>query len=60
MSPSWRSRSFGTSVARSSPITVEFVHSGSLSVVETTYLGIVLNLSANSPSRLGQALANPS
>ena len=27
---------------------------------ETTYFGIVLNLSANSPSRLGHAAAKPS
>jgi hypothetical protein len=32
-------------------------HSGSPSVVETTNFGIELNLSANSPSRCGQAPA---
>ena len=32
-------------------------HSGSFSVVETTNFGIELNLSANSPSRSGQAPA---
>ena len=41
-------------------MTVEFVHSGSVSVEETTYLGIELNRSANSPSRDGQAAAKPS
>ena len=41
-------------------ITVELFHSGSESVVETTYLGMSLNLSANSPSRWGHASANPS
>ncbi len=35
-------------------------HAGSVSVEETTYLGIELNFSANSPSRSGQAAAKPS
>src|SRR5918996_3970715 len=60
MSPSCWSLSFGTSALRSVPITVELFHSGSLSVEETTYLGIPLNLSANSPPRPGQASAKPS
>ena len=37
-----------------------FVHSGSVSVEDTTYLGMVLNLSANPPSRPGHAAAKPS
>ena len=41
-------------------MTVELVHSGSESVDETTYLGMALNLSANSPSRDGHASAKPS
>ena len=52
--------SFATSSARSPPITVELFHSGSFSVEETTYLGMLLNLSANSPSRDGHASAKPS
>ena len=44
----------------STPITVELFHSGSSSVEETTYFGIVLNLSAKSPSREGHAAAKPS
>ena len=44
----------------SSPITVELFHSGSPNVVETTYFGIPLNLSAKSPSRDGHAAAKPS
>src|SRR5918997_4497926 len=40
---------------------VELFHSAVSSVVETTYLGIELNLSENgSPERDGQAAANPS
>jgi hypothetical protein len=35
-------------------------HSGFSSVDETTYLGIVLNFSANSPSRDCHAAAKPS
>ena len=61
MSPSCLSLSLATSAARSSPeITWELFHFGSLSVEDTTYLGMVLNLSANSPSRDGQASAKPS
>ena len=37
-----------------------FVHCGSSSVVDTTYFGIELNRSANSPSRDGHAAAKPS
>src|SRR4051812_12769094 len=60
MSPSISSLSLDTASFRSPSRTVEFVHSGSDSVEETTYLGISLNLSANSPSREGQASAKPS
>ena len=61
MSPSASRLSLETASTRSSPpTTVEFVHSGWVSVEETTYLGIELNLSANSPSRDGQASAKPS
>ncbi len=37
------------------PRAVVFPRSGSRNVEETTYLGTMLNLSANSPSRPGQA-----
>ena len=47
------SPSASTSSARSPLRTVELFHSGSSRVEETTYLGIVLNLSANSPSLVG-------
>jgi hypothetical protein len=60
MSPPGASRSFETSSTTSPFRTVVFVHSGLSSVEETTYFGIELNLSANSPSRLGQASAKPS
>ena len=61
MSFSWACFSFATSAARSSPsITVEFVHSASPIELETTYFGMLLNLSANSPSREGHASAKPS
>src|SRR5215208_7972168 len=60
MSPSCEPLSFLTASARSPSSTVELLHSGSPRVDETTYLGIWLNLSANSPSREGQASANPS
>src|SRR5438874_1481008 len=60
MSPCSSSLSFATSPGTSPPlITVELSQSGFSSVVETTYLGILLNLSANSPSRDGQAAAKP-
>jgi hypothetical protein len=49
-----------TESARSPSSTVVFVHSGLVSVRETTYLGMLLNLSANSPSRDGHAAAKPS
>src|SRR3954447_262822 len=58
-SPSYWSRSFGTSLA-TSPITCVLFQDGSESVDDTTYLGMPLNLSANSPSRDGHASANPS
>src|SRR2546422_9588804 len=40
--------------------TVELFQVGFVRVVDTTYFGIELNLSANSPSLDGQAAANPS
>src|SRR5262245_61554367 len=55
--PSISSLSFAASSAASPRRTVVLFHSGSSSVDETTYFGIVLNLSANSPSREGQAPA---
>src|SRR3954451_6667776 len=60
MSPSNSSFSFVTASPRSPSSTVELLHSGLLSVEETTYFGIWLNFSANSPSRDGQASAKPS
>src|SRR5215217_6995155 len=61
MSPPCCCLSLETSSATLSLITVELFHSrGSSSVVETTYLGMVLNLSANSPSLDGHASANTS
>src|SRR5215218_3498714 len=60
MSPSVSSRSLTTAVSTSPSSTVELLHSGTSELDETTYFGIVLNLSANSPSRDGQASANPS
>ncbi len=53
--------SFPTSSATSPWIRVELFHSsGSSSVEETTYFGIELILSANGPSRSGQAAAKDS
>ena len=60
MSPPSRSFSSRTRAGTSSAITVVLFQSGSRSVVETTYFGIPLNLSAKSPSRDGQAAAKPS
>jgi hypothetical protein len=60
MSRSYRRLSLVTSSATSPVTTVVLFHSGFSSVDETTYLGIVLNLSANSPSRDGHAAAKPS
>src|SRR3954452_15701777 len=60
MSPSSPCFSFPTSSATSPLRTVELFHSASFSVEETTYLGMLLNLSANSPSLEGQASAKPS
>src|SRR5215216_3238854 len=60
MSPSGRCLSSETAFTRSSSSTVELFHSGSSSVDDTTYFGMLLNLSANSPSRCGQASAKPS
>jgi hypothetical protein len=60
MSPSNFSLRPATSSATLSLITVELFHSGSSMLLETTYFGMLLNLSANSPSREGQASAKPS
>ena len=60
MSPSCSCFSFAISSARSPRSTVELFQSAFVSVEETTYLGMLLNLSANSPSRDGQASAKPS
>src|SRR5256714_6147926 len=60
MLPSSPCFSFPTSSATSPLSTVELFQSASSSVEETTYLGMLLNLSANSPSLEGQALAKPS
>src|SRR3954451_6811854 len=50
-----------TAAATSPAITRVLFHSGSCSVVETTYLGIALNWSENgSPERLDQTGAKPS
>src|SRR3954469_15381187 len=60
MSPSCRRLTVAIASARSPSSTVEFCQSGSFSVEETTYFGMLLNLSANSPSRDGHASAKPS
>src|SRR5438309_961730 len=60
MSPSCSCFSFAISSATSPFSTVELFQSGSCRVDETTYLGMVLNLSANSPSLDGHASAKPS
>ena len=60
MSPPTSCRSFEASAATSPLSTVVLLHSGSLRVDETTNFGMLLNLSANSPSLDGQAAANPS
>ena len=60
MSPPGSCLSFATSSTTSPLSTVELFHSGSSRVEETTYLGMLLNLSANSPSLDGQASAKPS
>src|SRR4029453_11384343 len=60
MSPSCRCFRFATASGTPSSSTVELFHSGSLRVDETTYLGMALNLSANSPSLDGHAAAKPS
>src|SRR5947207_9523444 len=48
-----------TASATSPSSTVELFHSGLSSVDDTTYFGMLLNLSANSPSLDGHASANP-
>ena len=55
-----RSFSLPTSAATSPLMTVELFHAGSSMVLDTTNLGMVLNLSAKSPSLDGQAAAKPS
>src|SRR4051794_23981699 len=59
-SPSVSPRTCATADARSPSSTVVLPHDGSRSVEDTTYFGIWLNLSANSPSRSGHASAKPS
>src|SRR5688572_17812121 len=60
MSPVYCALSFSTSSITSPCSTVVLFHSGCSRVEDTTYLGIVLNLSANAPSTCGQTGANPS
>ena len=60
MSPSASCLSFETYSTASPASTVELFHSASSKVEETTYFGMLLNLSANSPSLDGQAAAKPS
>src|SRR4029453_5335285 len=60
MSPSISCFSLATAAGTSSAMTGELFHSGSRNVVDTTYLGMPLNLSANSPVREGHASAKPS
>src|SRR5918996_3409189 len=57
MIPSMSSLSFDAASTASPLRTVVLFHSGFSRVEETTYLGMLLNLSANSPSRAGQAPA---
>src|SRR3954467_4392200 len=59
-SPLALSRTFDTASTTSPERTVVLFHSGSRSVEETTYLGMLLNLSAKSPVRDGHASAKPS
>ena len=59
--PSWRCFSSSTAGASSPRSRLEFSHSsGSERVEETTYFGIELTFSANSPWRSGQAPAKDS
>src|SRR5207249_3272273 len=60
MGPPCPSRRRPTSCTRSPRRTVVLLHPGVPKVDETTYLGMRLNLSANSPVLDGQAAANPS
>ena len=57
--PSVCSLTLATSSAASPERTVVFCHCGSVSVLDTTYFGSLLSLSANGPSREGQASAKP-
>ena len=54
------SPSLSARTASTSRTTVVLAQAGSVSVVETTTLSMVLNLSAKSPSRSGQAAEKPS
>src|SRR5918994_1166046 len=60
MSPSSSCLSLEASETASPFSTVVLFHAGFSRVEETTYLGMLLNLSANSPSLDGQAAAKPS
>src|SRR3954454_8608051 len=59
-SPLALSRTFDTASTTSPERTVVLFHSGSRSVDDTTYFGMLLNLSAKSPVRDGHASAKPS
>src|SRR4051794_37750557 len=57
----WSCLSSAARASKSAAMIVELFHSAFSSVLETTYFGIALNLSANgSPERCGHAAAKPS
>ena len=60
MSPSSSAFSFETSSSTSPVTTVELFQSGCSRVEDTTYLGMLFNLSASAPVRDGQRAANHS
>ncbi len=60
ISPSSSCFSFETSTTTSPSSTVELFHAGSSRVEDTTYLGRLFSLSANSPLRDGHRAANHS
>src|ERR1700722_9124072 len=60
MSPLICRFSFEISLTTSPLITVELDHMGSFGVEDTTYLGMLFNLSAHSPLRDSQRVANHS
>src|ERR1700722_2289563 len=60
MSPLICRFSFEISLTTSPLITVEFDHMGSFRLEDTTFLGMLFNLSAHSPLRDSQRVANPS